>query len=141
MIFDLDKLMRYDPLKIRKLEIVSRMYYLGNLSFSGIINFVTYNGNMPEYELDPHTTVMDYEGLQVQREFYSPVYETPQQVENRLPDYRNLLLWSPNVKTDNSGKKNIQLYTSDLPGKYAVILQGLTIDGKSGSKVMILEVK
>jgi hypothetical protein len=38
-IFDFNKLIAYDPLKVRKLEVVSRTYYLGKLSFEGLVNF------------------------------------------------------------------------------------------------------
>ncbi len=139
--FDFDRFMNYDPLKMRKLELVSRLYYYGNLFFPGIINFVTYKGDLAGYELDPHATVIDYEGLQLQREFYTPVYETPQQIESRLPDYRNLLYWSPDINTNSSGKQDISFYSSDLAGKFAVILQGITPNGKTGSKAMMIEVK
>jgi hypothetical protein len=140
-IFDINKFMSYDPLKIRKLEVMSRTYYLGNTFFEGIANFVTYSGNLPSYELDPHATVIDYEGLQLQREFFSPVYETQQQSDSRLPDFRQLLYWSPNITTNEKGKNNISFYSSDLSGKYAVVLQGITTDGKTGSKVIYFEVK
>jgi hypothetical protein len=140
-VFDIDKLMMYDPLKIRKLEVVSRMYYFGNMYFPGIVNFVTYTGNLPGYELDPNATVIDYEGLQLQREFFSPAYETPEEFNSRLPDFRNLLFWSPEIKTDEKGKQAVSFFSSDLPGKYAVVLQGLTADGKAGSKTILFEVK
>ena len=121
---DVNKLMSYDPLKIRKLEVVERMYFYGNMFFGGIVNFITYQGDLPGYELDPHTTVIDYETLQLQREFFSPVYETQEQFAGRLPDFRSLLYWSPAVKTNNEGKQEIDFYTSDLPGRFAAVLQG-----------------
>jgi hypothetical protein len=140
-VFDIDKLMNYDPLKIRKLDVVSRMYFLNNMFFEGVVNFTTYKGNLEGYELDPHATVIDYEGLQLQREFYAPVYDTREQAESRLPDFRNLLYWSPQIKTNNAGKQEVSFYSSDLPGKYAVVLQGLTADGKAGSQQIQFEVK
>ena len=139
--FDVNKLMSYDPLKIRKLEVVSRMYFYGKLIFGGIVNFITYNGDMPGYELDPHTTVVDYEGMQLQREFFSPIYGTKEQFAVRLPDYRNLLYWSPEVKTNHDGKQEAAFYTSDLSGKFAVVLQGIAPDGKTGSTVTYFQVK
>ena len=140
-VFDFDKLINYDPLKVRKIDVMSRMYFLNNLFFEGVVNFTTYNGNLPGYELDPHATVIDYEGLQLQREFYSPVYETKQQSESRLPDFRSLLYWAPEIRTNKTGKQEVSFYSSDLPGKYAVLLQGLTADGKTGSKLIQFEVR
>ena len=140
-VFDMNKFINYDPLLVRKLEVVSRVYYMGNTFFSGIVNFVTYNGNLTNYELDPHATVIDYDGLQLQREFYSPVYDTRLQAESKLPDFRNLLFWSPNIKTNESGKQNISFYGSDLPGKYVLVIQGITAEGNTGSSVMQIEIR
>jgi hypothetical protein len=140
-IFDINKLMTYDPLKIKKLDVVAREYYIGNMYFDGIVNFTTYDGNLPGFELDPHATVIDYEGMQLQRDFFSPVYEIQEQIDSRLPDYRYLLYWSPNVNTNTNGTTEVSFYTSDVPGKYAAVLQGITADGKTGSKIIQFEVK
>jgi hypothetical protein len=140
-IFNFNRLMSYDPLKVRKLEIVTRKYYLGEDSFDGIASFTTYKGDAGGYELDPSATVLDYEGLQLQREFYSPAYENPEQVNSRLPDFRTLLYWAPDLKTDASGKQALSFYSSDLPGRYAIIVQGISSDGRSGSKVSYFDVR
>lgn len=140
-ILDKDKFINYDPLKIKQLDIVTRMYYWGNMSFSGILNFMTYTGNIPDYVLDPQTTVMDYKGLQEQRVFYAPEYAAQQQVESRLPDFRNLLHWAPSVKTNEKGEQQLGFYSSDWVGQYIVVLQGLTKDGKTGYGVKKIDVK
>lgn len=140
-IFNIDKLMSYNPLKIKKLDIISRQYHFGNMSFDGILNFVTYTGTLPNYQLDPKTTIIDYEGLQTQRDFYSPTYDTQQKLENRLPDFRNVLYWSPTIITNENGMQDITFYSSDLTGKFVAVVQGLTKDGKTGSKVIPFEVK
>jgi hypothetical protein len=129
-ILNMDKFIEYDPLKIRKLEVVSRTYFSGNMAFNGIANFITYNGKMEGYELDPRATLIDYKGLQIQREFIAPVYENQAQIDNRSPDFRHLLHWSANINTSSKGKINTAFYTSDLPGKYAIVLQGISKQGQ-----------
>jgi hypothetical protein len=140
-IFDIDKLMSYDPLKIRKLESVTRRYFFGDMAFEGIVNLFTYNGDLQGYELDPRATVIDYEGLQLQREFYSPVYETPQEAASHMPDFRNVLNWSPEIKSGRDGKYQAIFYSSDLPGKYMVEVQALSPTGIPGSNRIFFEVK
>ena len=129
-ILNMDKFIEYDPLKIRKLEVVSRTYFSGNLAFNGIANFITYNGKMEGYELDPRATLIDYKGLQIQREFIAPVYENQAQIDNRSPDFRHLLHWSANINTSSKGKINTAFYTSDVPGKYAIVIQGISKQGQ-----------
>jgi hypothetical protein len=139
--FDMNKFMAYDPLKIKKLDLLNERYFENSTSYDGILSFTTYKGSLPDFEFDPHVTVVDYDGLQLQREFYSPVYDTEQKRASNFPDFRNALYWSPDVKTDSSGKQQISFYTGDLPGKFAVVVQGLTKDGRSGSQVIQIEVK
>ena len=129
-ILNIDKFIEYDPLKIRKLEVVSRTYFSGNMAFNGIANFITYNGKMEGYELDPRATLIDYKGLQIQREFIAPVYENQAQIDNRSPDFRHLLHWRANINTSTKGKINTAFYTSDLAGKYAIVLQGISKQGQ-----------
>ena len=127
--FDINKVMHVDPLKIKKIELITKEYFFESQDFSGIVNCVTYKGDLDGIDLDAHAAVLNYEGLQLERVFYSPAYETTQSVNSRLPDFRNVLYWMPDAGTDESGKKQLHFYTSDLPGKYAIVVQGLSSQG------------
>ena len=59
-VFDFNRIINYDPLNVKRLDIVTRPWYYGNMAFSGILNFVGYDSHMQEFELDPHTVVIDY---------------------------------------------------------------------------------
>jgi uncharacterized protein YfaS (alpha-2-macroglobulin family) len=59
----------------------------------------------------------------------------------KIPDLRNLLYWSPSLKTDEQGRQQVRFYTSDQEGTYVVEVQGLTNDGKAGSGRYTFEVK
>jgi hypothetical protein len=140
-VFDFNKMISYDPFNVKKLEIVTRPWYYGDMAFSGIMNFVNYDNGLQGFELDPHSTVIDYDGLQRQREFYSPVYDTKQHLESRLPDFRKLLYWSPDIQTNAKGEQEIVFYSSDLPGKFIIVVQGISKDGKTGSSLFEFSVK
>lgn len=136
-----NKIIKYDPKKVRSLEVVAQKYYLGPLSFESIVNFTTYNGNLPDFQLDKRATISEYEGVQLKREFYSPVYETVAQSESRLPDFRNVMSWSPDIKISSEGKRIISFYTSDQENKYTIVLQGISSTGRAGSASLNIEVK
>jgi len=132
-LFDADEIMSFDPLKIKKLEVMTRQYYLGPLWLRGIVSYTTYAGDLSGFTLQPRSLRMNYEGLQLQREFFSPRYESPKQRESRMPDQRTLLYWNPYVSTDATGKQRIDFFTSDVPGQYRVVVEGITPDGRAGS--------
>jgi len=130
--FDIDKVLEIDPLRISKLEVVSRRYYLGPLELSGIVSLSTYNGDLGGIELDPRSVTIDYEGLQSQREFYSPRYNRPELRGSRLPDQRHQVYWNPNVKFEKGKSTQVDFYSSDVEGKFYVVIEGLSKDGTPG---------
>jgi hypothetical protein len=140
-VFDLNKFMLTDPLKLNALEVVNRSYFFGSSVFKGILDWTSYRGDMAGYNLGPYATIVDYDGLQAEREFYSPSYVTEDQLLSHLPDFRNVLLWSPNIKIASGASREINFYTSDLPGKYAIQVQGINKNGLSGVNVFTFEVK
>ena len=140
-VFDVNKIMAIDPLKLKKIDIIERKYYLGALTTDGIISYKTYDGDLAGYTLDPNAVVVEYDGLQREREFYAPVYETDAQTNSRVPDFRNALHWAPRVKTGSDGRQQLSFYTGDLKGRFAVVVQGMSADGLAGSKAFTFEVR
>lgn len=138
---DFNNIIRFDPLKIRKMEVVAKRYYLGDTIYNGILSYTTYQGDLAGFPLDSSAYIMEYEGLQAQREFYSPIYETTDQQKSRIADLRNVLFWDPDILTDSHGSQSLSFYTSDLPGRYAVIVQGITADGQVGKGVALFSVQ
>lgn len=140
-VFDFNKFMTIDPLRIRKLEVINNRYIFGNSIFDGILHWTSYQHDLAGYELDPRAVVVNYEGLQLKREFYTPVYDVENAAVSHTPDFRNLLLWSPGIRTSEKETTMLPCYTSDLPGRYAVIAEGITKDGVCGSVIGYFEVK
>jgi hypothetical protein len=140
-VYDMDKIIAIDPLKVKRLELVNERYYLRPLVTDGVLSFTSMKNDLAGYEIDPHALVLDYEGMQLNRDFFSPVYDRPEQAANHLPDFRNVLYWQPNVTTDASGKATVSFYTSDLTGIYTGVLQGITANGVAGGGTFSMEVK
>jgi len=51
------------------------------------------------------------------------------------------LYWAPDILTDKTGKKELHFYTSDLSGKYAIVIQGISQNGVPGYASLIIETK
>jgi hypothetical protein len=130
---DASRIIALDPLKIKKIEVVTHKFYTGSSIVEGIVSVRSYDGDLGAVQLDPNAIVVEYDGLQQRREFYAPAYATRDQQDSRVPDFRNVLLWSPQVITNSGGRTQVSFFTSDIKGKFAVIVQGISPDGLAGA--------
>jgi hypothetical protein len=135
-----DKIIAFDPLKIKAVDVVPNKYFRGANAEDGVVSFHTFSGDLAGFPLDSSSLLVSYEGLQLQREFYSPLYENIDQQESRIPDFRNLLFWSPKLKTKDDGKTIFSFYTSDLPGTYTIVVNAITSAGLVGSEMATIRV-
>lgn len=140
-VFHADRIMSLDPLKVRKLDVIGRKYYLGPAILNGIVSYSTYNGDFAGLEPIPGSLDINYEMLQQKRVFHHPTYATQGEVLSRLPDRRYLLYWDPQICTATNGRAEISFYTSDIKGLFDIRIEGLTADGRAGSAVYRFEVK
>lgn len=129
-IFDPEFILNYDPLKVEKVGVITDRYYVGGVSFDGIVNFTTYNGDFGEQDLPAYMIEKAYRGLQQTRVFYSPDYVLHQHLLKRIPDYRNTLYWDPDVRITNNEQIALQFYTADDTGTYQIEINGITNTGE-----------
>jgi hypothetical protein len=52
-----------------------------------------------------------------------------------------VLDWESRLKTNEKGKQSINFYTSDLPGKYVIVAEGISKEGLCGAASGIIMVK
>ncbi len=66
--------------------------------------------------------VVKIPGIYVHREFYGSDYSKD---DSPLPEYFSTLYWNHGIVPDASGKAEFSFYTSDLTGKFKIIVQGV----------------
>ena len=129
-IFSANEIMSFDPLKIKLIEVITSKYFLGVSEFSGIVSYSTYKGNLGGFTPNSKTKLVDYDGLQIPRKFYHPTYDASKANNNRIPDPRYLLYWNPSLEIDSSSTKEIDFFSSDVPGQYRIVVEGITKSGQ-----------
>lgn len=139
--FDLNKMMAVHPDDIERIEIFKNRYFYSGESFAGIVQFFSKKATISDYELNPNAIVIDYDAMQLQREFYAPRYDSVENAKKRLPDYRTTLHWEPNISFNTKDETRISFYTSDISGKYIGVIQGIGIDGTAGFHTFKIDVK
>ena len=129
-ILDHDIIFNYNPLLVYKIDVYKDMFIFGSKYFEGMIFLTTYNRDYPGLVVDETTHLIDYEGTQLHRYFYTPTYSDNESVDSKMPDLRHTLLWDPEVKTNGQTALSIPFCTSDLTGDFQVTVEGISKDGK-----------
>lgn len=130
-------IMAYDPLKVENIDVVTGRFFIGKNTYDGIVSFSTYKGSLEGYTLDPSFNVFTYEGLQPEREFYSPEVSSI----SSIPDNRTVLYWHPRLTLSGEKNQSVTFSSSDLAGEYLVDVQGIDSSGKPGSATLKFVVK
>jgi hypothetical protein len=77
-------------------------------------------------------------GYYEQREFYQPNYDKE---PNSAPDYRNTLLWAPDVITNKNGQATLEFFCSDINSSFQGIIEGVGGAGLVGKAMFYFSAK
>lgn len=136
-VFDHQKLLDYDPHLVEKLEIYPYVYYMGERSFDGVANFVTYKRNLPSFSFADNVRIVDFKGAS-----YPVVYSCRGVSSNpEYPDYRQTAYWHPLLSLDENGKAELEVALPAYSGTFKVVVEGLTLDGEPIYAATTVEVR
>ena len=126
--------------KIEILKTAIGMAAFGSSGGNGVISIFTKmrNQDAAPVNVAPGRITPFVKGYNQSRKFYSPVYNL-ETVDTERPDFRPTLYWNPNVILKN-GKAGLQFFTSDNPGRYQIVVEGLSKKGKVCFGTKFLEV-
>ncbi len=68
------------------------------------------------------------------REFYSPKYGVSKQAD-AIADQRTTIYWNPDLRSDASGDAEIRYFNPAGPGRYRIVIEGITANGQLGRYV------
>lgn len=140
-----DNISAINPNDIERIEVVSRMSsMMGDLGRNGIIAIYLKRGGVPSSPLltenTPGLNRLVIDGFGYGGSFVPFDYSTAEEFPEI--DQRVTLYWNPYLVTNNySGKILLEFYTNDSVGQKIVVLEGLTIDGKSVRATYLIPMK
>ena len=87
----------------------------------------------PGAGIKPDFSIYKTIGYSENAEFYHPIYDTPEKVNDKTPDHRTTLYWNPYVKFGPDGKSKIEFYSGDSDNsQYEITIEGVTSNGSIG---------
>ncbi|MEI6683015.1 MAG: hypothetical protein WCO44_10325 [Bacteroidota bacterium] len=128
---DVDKVLAMSPREIGRIEFVNSVYIKGNVTYGGIVTFVSKKNDFAGINLPSSGTFVNYS-------FTEPSHPgMPQDpgVPN-IPDSRNTVYWNPDLQVNGEGVSDVSFTAPDTPGRYLVLLRNL---GPAGEEVLASE--
>ncbi len=80
-------------------------------------------------------------GYHVEKEFYSPKYETDESRQSKTKDKRTTIYWNGHITTDDRGLTTISFYTGGMPSTYTVTIEGIAENGEVIRKTFPVKVE
>jgi len=139
-ISDLSSILAVSPEKIDHFDVINASYIRGSINYGGIISIFSKKHDLAGVDLPGYSYFFGLKTLAIQEKISFPSYEN-NKGDMRKPDFRNCLIWLPNLVMDEQGTANAQFYTSDKKGEYLIYLRGITSEGRvlSGKSKIYVE--
>lgn len=100
------------------------------MGFVIIISIQTKKGDLSALDFDNRIFRQEFTGYEQSFKFSSPDYSVDSILSSPVADFRNLLYWNPDLKTDQSGTGKIKFFTSDDSGDYLMVVEGINSKGE-----------
>lgn len=113
------------PLNISRIEVVNQLYVKGDQTYGGIINIISRRGDFAGIDLPSSGVFLKY-GFLADSIYFPEILNQ----KKHIPDTRNTLYWESKLEISKSSTTKISFATSDTPGKYLVILNGINSKGE-----------
>ena len=122
---DMEKILAMPPSALLRIELVNSVYIKGNITYGGIISFVSRKNDFAGIDLPKSGTFVSYGFLE---ECNGIVPPGP--VPANIPDSRNTVYWNPNIQMNDQGAAGVSFPAPDTPGKYYILLREMTTSGE-----------
>ncbi len=132
-----------DPATVESVELKTGVNVLyGAAGFGGILSVYTRQGvSEEEAKVKKNIPIVKVPGYSKSTRFEFPDHSNPR-TEVAVADYRSLLYWNPDVRTGpKTGMTTVSFFASDLPGRYRVVAEGVTQQGKPVRCVTFIEIE
>lgn len=131
-VLDHSKILAYDPLLVRRIEVYPGAYFLGIRNFRGVVNFVTYKGTLPSMKFEDNVRIVSFQGCSI------PMAYTCEGVGKDWPDYRQTIWWHPLLRLAPGESMEIKYKAPDYSGAFEVFAEGLTEAGEPLSQTCLI---
>lgn len=121
-IFDHERLLQYDPRLVQRIDVYPYTHFVGNRTFPGVVNLITFDHNLPHYSLDKTMQVISFPGVCWPMAWLGP---DPADGTVNAGDYQTLF-WHPLLQLDPGETLTVPVAVPEKASRISVMLEGIT---------------
>lgn len=127
-LFNANEVMKVPPSLIRRIQVINDLHIFGDHVLSGVIMIYSNSDHFAGINLPEESVFLEYLAASVTAPFMPITDELTDKTPERLPDFRNVLYWNPDLPLSDEAP-GFSFYTSDDCSEYDIVIRGLTDDG------------
>jgi len=127
LVQDHDLVMNFDANKVESISVLRDEYYYGDRVYQGVLYVKTFDNDFQTEQNGEFLKMVELFAPQYDVNYYEHRYTNEADLD-RIPDYRNQLLWTPKFQFQTY-QEELKFYTSDSKGVFRISLEGFTNNG------------
>ncbi len=128
---NMDLIAGYGSDQIARIDVVGRSWRYGELEFNGMVSIFLRDPEILDGIGSESLAMIDIPPVRSISHFVPPDYTNGSARQNRIPDYRQVLLWEPVLLISQNESATLSFFSGDLPGDYVIVVQGLDRNGNT----------
>jgi hypothetical protein len=125
-ISDPARILAVPPQNIDRIELVYDPYVKGDITYGGIVSFISKKGDFAGIDLPTSGIFLNYLFLSDKS-----ICTINEPANKNIPDTHNTLYWEPNYLLSQENSTPISFTTPDTPGHYTIVLKGILRSGET----------
>ena len=133
---DPSKILAVSPPNIARIEIVNSPYVKGDITYGGVVSIISKQGDFAGIDLPASGIFLNYLFTADNR-----ICKVSGSKSESIPDARNTVFWEPNLILGTGNVAHSSFTTPDTPGRYSIVLKGISGNGSTFTQTEVFEVK
>ena len=111
---------------IKQIVVYPKRYMLNHIMYDGVVNFITYKGDMAGVRLPRNVSIVEFDGVSWPQAFLGMKAAS----EKGYPNFLSTIYWNPIVEIPANGEFEFKCVLPQYEGKFKVVIEGLTENGR-----------
>ena len=107
---------------VKRIVVYPKRYLLNNFIYDGVVNFITYKGNMGGVQLPKNVAVVGFDGVSWPVAFLGEKVAS----EDEYPHFLSTIYWNPMVDIPAGEEFEFKCFLPQYKGKFRIVVEGIT---------------